>query len=87
MKKVTASRNFWEMNRYTCDAPETLGARDQIRKIQGCFYVALQSCSDNLKKKKKGKEKGKREKKEKRQKELSSNMIIRLRIYARLWEV
>lgn len=74
------------MNRYTCDAPETLGARDQIRKIQGCFYVALQSCSDNLKKKK-GKEKGKREKKEKRQKELSSNMIIRLRIYARLWEV
>lgn len=86
MKKVTASRNFWEMNRYTCDAPETLGARDQIRKIQGCFYVALQSCSDNLKKKK-GKEKGKREKKEKRQKELSSNMIIRLRIYARLWEV
>lgn len=85
MKKVTASRNFWEMNRYTCDAPETLGARDQIRKIKGCFYVALQSCSDNLKKKKK--EKRKREKKEKRQKELSSNVIIRLRIYARLWEV
>lgn len=64
MKKVTASRNFWEMNRYTCDAPETLGARDQIRKIQGCFYVALQSCSDNLKKKRKEK----REEREKREK-------------------